>query len=82
MHCWIYKSVRHEGLYVYLAEENNFSIISESIATKLGKLEFVMDIDLSSKKLAQEDAEQVIKNITESGFHLQLPDKFASKVLF
>ena len=82
MQCWIYKSLRHEELYVYLKHEKDFEVLPSSIIDRLGKLEFVMELDLSNeRKLAREDVNQVMDNLEKSGFHLQLPPQLSSEVV-
>lgn len=62
-------------MYIYLAEEDDFSRVPKEIFNSLGIIEFSMELELSeNKKLAKEDPVLVMKNLEENGFHLQLPD--------
>ncbi len=63
-------------MYIYLAEEDDFSKVPKDIYNSLGIIEFAMELELSAdRKLAKENSEQVIKNLKENCFHLQLADE-------
>ena len=63
-------------MYIYLAEEDDFSKVPKAIYNSLGIVEFAMELGLSAdRKLARENSEQVMKNLKENGFHLQLADE-------
>ena len=75
MDCFIYRCSRKPDMYIYLAEEDDFSKVPKEIFNSLGIVEFAMELELSEdKKLAKEDPVLVMKNLEENGFHLQLPD--------
>ena len=72
--CAIYKSSRKEHTYIYIREQDNFDDIPDILKNSLGKLEFIMELDLfPEKKLAQANAEEVIEKLNTQGFYLQLP---------
>jgi len=74
MNCYIYRCSRKEDLYIYLAEKDDFSRVPAEIMRGLGITEFSMELELTSgKKLAREDAANVMMHLEEKGFHLQLP---------
>lgn len=76
MKCYIYRCSRKPDMYIYLAEEDDFSNVPKDIFNSLGIVEFAMELELSAdKKLAREDPAKVMKNLEDNGFHLQLPDK-------
>lgn len=63
-------------MYIYLAEEDDFSKVPKDIYNSLGIIEFAMELELSAnRKLAKENPEQVIKNLKENSFHIQLADE-------
>ena len=63
-------------MYIYLAEEDDFSKVPRDIFNSLGIIAFAMELELSpDKKLAKEDPAKVMENLEENGFHLQLPDE-------
>jgi uncharacterized protein len=75
MDCYIYRCSRKPDLYIYLAEKDDFSKVPTNILKSLGSVEFTMELALSpGRKLAREQAIRIMENLTEHGFHLQLPD--------
>ena len=74
MHAFVYKSLKKADTYLYLAARDDFSHLPEPVRTQLGKLQFVLDVDLApGRKLAQEDPDVVRANLVSRGFHLQFP---------
>jgi uncharacterized protein YcgL (UPF0745 family) len=74
MQCFIYKSLKKDYLYLYLVNKDDFSKVPEDLLNNFGKIEFVMDIELSAeRKLAREDAQKVIECLKVQGFFVQLP---------
>jgi uncharacterized protein YcgL (UPF0745 family) len=63
-------------MYIYLAEEDDFSNVPKDLFNSLGIVEFAMELELNSdRKMAKEDPANVMKNLKENGFHIQLPDE-------
>ena len=63
-------------MYIYLAEEDDFSNVPKEIFNSLGIITFSMELEITTdKKLAREDPVVVMTNLKEHGFHLQLPDQ-------
>ncbi|MEW8432208.1 MAG: YcgL domain-containing protein [gamma proteobacterium symbiont of Ctena orbiculata] len=76
--CWIYRSPRKDEMYLYIAREDDFSCVPESLLGRFGKPERVMEILLTEQhKLAREDAILVMDNLRTQGFHLQLPPRMS-----
>jgi len=74
MNCYIYRSRKKVGSYLYLPEKNNFSELPEELLKLFGHPEFAFQFDLSSKKqLASIDSQTVIQHLQEQGFYLQIP---------
>ncbi len=74
--CYIYRCSAKPDMYIYLAREDDFDAIDDSIKNKLGQLSLAMSIELDdNSKLAKEDPKKVIQNLKEQGFHLQLPSE-------
>ena len=74
MQCFVYKSLKKDYLYLYLVNKGDFSKVPEDLLNNFGKIEFVMDIELSAeRKLAREDAQKVIECLKVQGFFVQLP---------
>ena len=76
MNTYIYRCSRKPDMYIYLAEEDDFSNVPKEIFNSLGIISFAMELEINSdKKLAREDPEKVMANLKENSFHLQLTDK-------
>ena len=74
MQAHVYKSLRKDDTYVYLAARDDFTRLPEPLRTQLGGLQFVLEVALTpGRKLAREDVEAVRGNLALRGFHLQFP---------
>ena len=74
LHCYIYKSLRKPETYLFVLKEDDFSKVPQALLQALGKVEKVIDIDLTpERKLARGNAQQILQDLKQSGFHLQLP---------
>lgn len=72
--CYVYKSPRKADTYVYLRERDDFSVLSPELSNALGRLAFVMQLELTpQRRLAREQATIVLEHLARRGFHLQLP---------
>ena len=61
MKCFIYKSLKKDYLYLYVTKKDDFSKVPDALFKHLGKMEFVMDLELSpQRKLASEYPGKVI----------------------
>ena len=73
--CYIYRSERKADTYLYLLEKDDFSSVPQELMTVFGEPQFSFQFNLSEdRKLAKEDAAEVIANLKENGFHLQMAD--------
>lgn len=73
-HCYIYRSKRKDELYLFLAKEDDFECVPEQLKKSIGQVEKAMELDITPEsKLARSDAAEVIANLKERGFHIQLP---------
>jgi uncharacterized protein YcgL (UPF0745 family) len=80
MQCFIYKSLRKVELYLYVNKRDDFSLVPKELLEKLGKLEFVMELELNpERKLAREDVDKVMKSLDKTGFFVQMPPSFFSE---
>jgi uncharacterized protein YcgL (UPF0745 family) len=74
MQAYVYKSLRKDDTYVYLAARDDFTRLPEPLRMQLGGLQFVLEVALTpGRKLAREDAAAVRGNLASRGFHLQFP---------
>jgi len=75
MLCHIYRSNLKLDTYLYLFDKDDFSIIPQELLRVFGPPEFSFSFDLTEdRKLAKEDAAEVLENLTQQGYHLQLQD--------
>lgn len=76
MQCAIYKSRKKQNTYLYLAVKDDFSNIPDTLLKLLGEPIHVMDLELDlERKLAREDPAEVLHNLQERGWHLQVPQQ-------
>jgi uncharacterized protein len=74
MQCYIYKSNKAADTYVYLAARDGFSVLPDVLASRLGVLSLVLELELTpERRLARGDARHVLRDLEQQGFHLQLP---------
>ena len=74
MHAYVYKSQRRADTYVYLAGRDDFERLPDALRTRLGPLQFVLDVALvPGRSLARENPDEVRANLLGRGFHLQFP---------
>jgi len=74
MNCSVFRSQHKEYTYLYLPAGGDFDELPPSLKNAFGEPEFVIDIELSpERELASADVNEVIQNLRDQGFHLQLP---------
>ena len=74
MQAYVYKSLRKDDSYVFLAARDDFTRLPEPVRQQLGRLQFVMELVLTpQRKLARAEAAVVMENLATRGFHLQVP---------
>lgn len=72
--CDVYKSRRHEYMYIYVKAETGLERVPQALLERFGPHEVALTMTLSKEQaLAREDVIRVIANIVEHGYHLQLP---------
>jgi uncharacterized protein YcgL (UPF0745 family) len=72
--CFVYRSERKQGLYVYLTEKDNFDIIPDALRKRVGSLVFTFEFDLTeSRKLSRNNTKEVMQSLAEKGYFLQMP---------
>ena len=75
MLCHIYRSSRKLDTYLYLVEKDDFSVIPADLLRIFGIPEFSFSFDLTrNRELAREDSSEVLENLENQGYHLQLQD--------
>lgn len=74
MICAIYKSVKKEGMYLYLAKRDQFDAVPDELYQMFGKPQFVMLFNLSGDKALQRaNNQEVQQKIETQGYYLQMP---------
>jgi uncharacterized protein YcgL (UPF0745 family) len=74
MLCFVYKSLKKSDTYLFVKNKDDFTDVPEALRHMLGKLEFVMEVDLGRRdKLARIESAQVGEHLEQQGFYLQLP---------
>ena len=74
MNCFVYRSQKKSGMYLYLSKKDAFDEVPKSLMKLLGELTFSFEFNLSQdRKLVREEAKEVIRIMTESGYFLQMP---------
>jgi len=74
MKCTVFRSSKKDFTYIYLLEGHDFEDLPVSLRKVFGEPETVMSLELTpERKLAYEDVKQVMKNLAEQGYHLQMP---------
>ena len=74
MNCSVYRSDRKDYTYLYLVTGTVFEDLPQALKNVFGDPEFVIDLELSpERKLGSEDVNEVMQNLKDNGFHLQLP---------
>ena len=74
MECDVYKSVKKENYYLYVEAGEGLDRVPEALLKQFGEVEKALTFELTpDRRLAREDAEQVISNLQSQGYHLQLP---------
>jgi len=72
--CWIYKGSKKEQTYLYVDRENDFEHVPDALLNALGELVLVMNLQLHPQRtLARADVGQVLVELDEKGFFLQMP---------
>lgn len=72
--CNIYRCSSRDEMYLYIHEDITKEELPDELIKLAKELTFVMDLELSpERKLAREDVTQVMENLKEKGYHLQMP---------
>ncbi len=74
--CTIYRSAKHEGMYLYVEKKEDLSRVPEALLKRFGRPERAMTLLIEpTRKLARVDTQSVLAALDEEGFYLQLPPK-------
>ena len=75
MQCYVYRSRRKPGSFLFLPEKDNFARVPEVLMTIFGVPEFSFDfvLDAERKLVLKLEAPEIRRVMQENGFFLQLP---------
>ncbi|MES9903369.1 MAG: YcgL domain-containing protein [Sedimenticola sp.] len=72
--CWVYRSSRKSEMYLYLAREDEFDQLPETLMKQFGAPSLVMSLELHPRRpLAREDVAIVLERLQQQGYYLQMP---------
>ena len=73
MLCHIYRSNLKLDTYLYLVAKDDFSTVPQELLKVFGPPEFSFSFELTAdRRLAKEDSSEVLANLKQNGYHLQL----------
>jgi uncharacterized protein YcgL (UPF0745 family) len=72
--CEIYKSLREEEMYLFVAKGDQLSRVPAPLLERFGHQQLVTTLALTpERKLARADAAKVLDAIHSQGYYLQMP---------
>jgi uncharacterized protein YcgL (UPF0745 family) len=72
--CIVYRASRKDEMYLYVHKDRKLEDIPEALRALTGRLEPVMELELSDRRpLARVDVAQVMRQLADQGFFLQMP---------
>lgn len=77
MQCFVYRSSKKEGLYVYVSKKDQLQLLPDPVLQQLGdnaELALTFDLD-SGMTLGSENPAEVLSNLSQQGYHIQMPRK-------
>jgi uncharacterized protein YcgL (UPF0745 family) len=76
MKCSVFRSSLKEFTYIYVLEGHKFEDLPQALKQVFGKPVLVLNLELTpERKLAYADVSQVMQNLANQGYHLQLPPR-------
>ena len=74
MFCQVYRSPRKEEMYLYVEKADGLSRVPETLLQHFGEPEAVMLLHINGeRKLARVDADEVVAQVRDQGYFLQMP---------
>lgn len=72
--CSIYKSLRKNGMYLYVDKRDALARVPEGLLAAFGTPQLAFELVLTpERQLAREDIGKVLANLETQGYHLQMP---------
>ncbi len=79
--CKIFRSKRHEGMYLYVDAGEGLGRVPEALLQRFGAPVEAMTLLLTpGKRLARADASEVMRHLADNGYYLQLPPSVVSEM--
>lgn len=76
MLCYVYKSFKKEGVYLYVETKNTIDELPEELKNLTGKLELALTFKLTEdRKIQKVQAIDVMTAIKEKGYFLRIDSK-------
>jgi uncharacterized protein YcgL (UPF0745 family) len=76
MRCSVVRSSLKDFTYIYLLAGKDFDDLPDELKETFGQPELVLNLELTpERKLAYADINQVMQNLAEQGYYLQMPPK-------
>nr|WP_210396090.1 YcgL domain-containing protein [Motiliproteus sediminis] len=74
MICSVYKSTRKDEMYLYVDKREELQRVPEPLLEMFGAAKQAMTLLITpEKKLARADAQEVLAQIRDKGYYLQMP---------
>lgn len=81
MQCLVYKSLKQIDYYLYVNKDDELRQVPDALKRLLGRLQKVLELELGNgRALAQADAEEVLRQIRERGYYLQMPPRTGADI--
>ena len=79
MQCVVYKSLKQFDYFLFVRTEDGLSRVPDGLKQILGTLEKVIDLELhETRSLAQANVVDVMRQLEERGYYLQMPPQNGS----
>jgi uncharacterized protein YcgL (UPF0745 family) len=81
MQCLVYKSLKQFDYYLYVNKDEELQRVPNGLRQLLGRLQRVLVLELGSgRTLAQADVAEVLRQIEERGYYLQMPPRTGADI--
>lgn len=72
--CQIYKSLRHEEMFLYVDRTRGLDVVPQELLTRFGTPQAVMMMVMTPERtFARVETARVIEALKEKGYYLQMP---------
>ncbi len=72
----VYKTLKKEGMYLYVPNKGDFSAVPEPLMAQFGQPQLVMLLPIAKRKvLGGVDKQKLLDAMDDPGFYLQMPPK-------